>query len=512
MTEAEGVHGDMGRGSDESKIREFFKNSGVFVTGGTGFLGKLIVERLLRTCPELDRIYFLIREKKGKSIDKRLEETLDNPVFGNLKRENPKFAEKIELVRGDCVEPDLGLCDEDKKKLLDNVSCVFHCAATVRFDEKVRTASYINVRATRDLLKMARDMPKLKSLIYVSTAFSQCIREDIQEKFYETSITGEKLLALVEASSDEFLEKTAPVLLGKWPNTYAFTKAIAEEVVESAGKNLPVAVVRPSIVAATHDDPVSGWIDNMYGATGATVGVALGLVRTMNVNKECIADIVPADYVISCTLAAAWSIGTNSNAQTPQSETPTPIFNCVTSVQKPITWKNWMAYSEKYLKQVPSPLQVWYYFFFMHSNYYVHLFCVFLLHTIPAYIVDFLARCVGKEPLLVKGYQKINKFLDVLAYFTTRTFLFTNDNTQNLWKKLNATDKKLFVFDVGAFDWDDYFYKFARGGRVYLLKDPLDTLPQGRVKFLKLRIAHYTLLTVLFLLALKFFMFLYSLF
>ncbi|KAK4877896.1 hypothetical protein RN001_010402 [Aquatica leii] len=492
----------------ESKIREFYAGASVFITGATGFLGKLLVEKLLRTCPDIEKVYVLIREKKGKSIEKRLEESLENPVFDVIKRQFPKFADKIEMVRGDCVEEDLGLSIQDKEKLLSNVKCVFHCAATVRFDEKMRTASYINVRATRDILKLAKEMPKLKAAIYVSTAFSQCIRENINEEFYETPITGENLLSLVEASSDELLEKITPVLLGKWPNTYAYTKAIAEEIVESYGKGLPVAIVRPSIVAATSDDPVSGWIDNMYGATGATVGVALGLVRTMHVNKECLADIIPADYVISCTVAAAWSVGTKDATPEPR----VPIFNCVTSVEKPINWKNWMKYSEKHLKQVPSHLQVWNYFFFMNSNAYMHMICTFLLHTIPAYIVDFLAKCVGKEPLLVKGYQKINKFLNVLAYFTTRTFIFTNHNTQNLWKKLDAADKKMFNFDVSTFDWDEYFYKFARGGRVYLLKDPLDTLPQGRAKFLKLKIAHYTLLTILLLLTLKFLLFLWNLF
>lgn len=69
--------------------------------------------------------------------------------------------EKVFAIAGDCVEPDLGLSETDKKSLLTEVNCVFHCAATVRFDEKIRTAVNINVRATRDLLAMAREMKQL---------------------------------------------------------------------------------------------------------------------------------------------------------------------------------------------------------------------------------------------------------------------------------------------------------------------------------------------------------------
>ncbi|XP_025834256.1 fatty acyl-CoA reductase wat-like [Agrilus planipennis] len=113
--------------------------------------------------------------------------------------------------------------------------------------------------------------------------------------------------------------------------------------------------------------------------------------------------------------------------------------------------------------------------------------------------------------MLVKGYQKIEKFLNVISYFATRTWLFRNKNTRNLWTKLNEEDQKLFMFDMGRFEWDSYFYTYIRGGRVYLLKDPLDTIPQGRVKYYKLKLAHYTLVTVLALIFLKLILVLWNL-
>jgi len=57
-------------------------------------------------------------------------------------------------------------------------------------------------------------------------------------------------------------------LIGNWPNTYTYTKCLAEDYVRSNSKGLPLAVFRPAIVIPTYREPIKGWIDNMYGPTG----------------------------------------------------------------------------------------------------------------------------------------------------------------------------------------------------------------------------------------------------
>lgn len=64
----------------QSNVQEFFKNKSVFVTGGTGFLGKLIINKLIRSCPQIKHIYLLVRDKKGKNAHERLEDIFNMPV------------------------------------------------------------------------------------------------------------------------------------------------------------------------------------------------------------------------------------------------------------------------------------------------------------------------------------------------------------------------------------------------------------------------------------------------
>lgn len=63
-----------------SPVQEFFRNAVVFITGGTGFMGKMLIEKLLRSCPHIKHIYLLIRSKKGKNIEQRLEYIFEDRV------------------------------------------------------------------------------------------------------------------------------------------------------------------------------------------------------------------------------------------------------------------------------------------------------------------------------------------------------------------------------------------------------------------------------------------------
>lgn len=70
-------------------------------------------------------------------------------------------------------------------------------------------------------------------------------------------------------------EKRTREVIGDRPNTYTYTKAVTEQLIGLERGNLPIAIVRPSIVVAGMREPIKGWIDNMNGVTGETVAKQL---------------------------------------------------------------------------------------------------------------------------------------------------------------------------------------------------------------------------------------------
>nr|XP_022905980.1 fatty acyl-CoA reductase wat-like [Onthophagus taurus] len=484
-----------------SEIQRFYENKTIFLTGGTGFLGKLFVEKILRSSNP-KKIFLLLREKKGKNPSERLQELFDIPAFSSLTNLKPNYKSLISIIEGDLELVDLGLKQKDKEILESEVNVIIHSGATVRFDENLQKATYINVRSTRDLLILAEKAENLESFVYVSTAFSNCTKQTIDEKFYQPLITSENLLKLVDCLDLETLKQITPTLLQDNPNTYVFTKSIAENQIKDFSKRLPIALVRPSIVVSSYKEPIPGWLDNLFGPTSILLGACFGLIRALNVDKNAPAEIVPVDFVINSIIAAGYK-----TAKTQESK----IYNYVSSKQNLITWENYEILTRKYALKVPSPLVVWHSTLFLIKTRLIFLIYSFFVQTIPAYVVDFAAKLIGKEPMLVKAYKKIDKFCGAISYFSTKSWNFSTDNTISLWNDLNESDQKLFPFNIESMPWEDFFTNYIKGARLYLMKDPLETIPAGRRKLKVLKVAHYTLLIIFIVIFYKIFTFFYNL-
>jgi fatty acyl-CoA reductase len=65
---------------EKSEIASYYADKSILITGATGFLGKVLIEKLLRSCPEVKKIYVLIRHKKGNTPEQRIADLLNGPV------------------------------------------------------------------------------------------------------------------------------------------------------------------------------------------------------------------------------------------------------------------------------------------------------------------------------------------------------------------------------------------------------------------------------------------------
>jgi len=64
----------------EPGIPDFFGGKSIFITGATGFMGKVLLEKLLRSCPELSTLYLLMRPKRGQQPEQRLNDLIQSKV------------------------------------------------------------------------------------------------------------------------------------------------------------------------------------------------------------------------------------------------------------------------------------------------------------------------------------------------------------------------------------------------------------------------------------------------
>lgn len=227
--------------SSEISIKDYYEGKTIFLTGGTGFLGKLLLAKILRSL-NVKEIILLCRPKKGKSNDERLDNIFNGFLFANL-----KYQSKIKIVNGDMEIDGLDLSYDDRDYITDNAQIVLHCAATVKFDEELQKAIKINVRGTKNMLELAAKTRNLMSFVHISTAYSQCPLSFIKEEYYKTPMDYKLALKLLNDISKEDLICLTTKLIQPWPNTYSFTKAISEDMVRQNYNGLPISIIRPSV-------------------------------------------------------------------------------------------------------------------------------------------------------------------------------------------------------------------------------------------------------------------------
>ncbi|CAN7993773.1 unnamed protein product, partial [Ixodes pacificus] len=238
-----------------SEVQRFYQDEVIFITGVTGFLGKVLLEKLLRSCPGIERIYLLIRPKRNLSPTERWELLLRSACFQRLHQECPSSLNKLVVVDGDISEEKLGLKSGDYERLASDVSMVFHAAATVRFNESLRNTVKINVEGTKNVLDLCHHIKKMKAVVHVSTAYVHCDLDALEERVYPSTVKPDDIISLTKALSEVDLVKATPELLGAKPNTYILSKALAESIVAEQGRGLPLVIVRPSGVSASWKEP-----------------------------------------------------------------------------------------------------------------------------------------------------------------------------------------------------------------------------------------------------------------
>ncbi|XP_054055817.1 fatty acyl-CoA reductase 1 isoform X2 [Rissa tridactyla] len=476
-------------------IPEYYEGKNVLLTGATGFMGKVLLEKLLRSCPNVKAVYVLVRHKVGQTPEARIEEITSGKLFDKLRDEQPDFKAKIIVITSDLTKPELDLSEPIKEELIECTNIIFHCAATVRFNETLRDAVQLNVIATQQLLFLAQRMKNLEVFVHVSTAFAYCNRKQIEEIVYPPPVDPKKLIDSLEWMDDGLVNDITPKLIGDRPNTYIYTKALAEYVVQQEGAKLNTAIIRPSIVGASWKDPFPGWIDNFNGPSGLFIAAGKGILRTMRASNNAVADLVPVDVVVNATLAAAWYSGVNRYNRPRK----IMVYNCTTGGTNPFHWGEVGYHINLSYKINPLECAVGDPNFILQNNPLLRLYRIAVSRT-TAFFHDLLLRLTGRKPWMMKTITRLHKAMTLLEYFTSNSWIWNTENMTMLMNQLHPEDKKTFNFDVRQLHWAEYMEDYCMGTKKYVLNEEMSGVPAARKHLNKLRNIRYGFNTVLVIL------------
>lgn len=193
-----------------TEVTKFYRNKNVLVTGATGFLGKVLVWKLYESCPDIGKIYVLMRSKNNLSADKRLIQMLKAKPFC-FKYHYTDLLQKFVAIESDITTEGLGLSQSDRSLLVDQVNVVFHSAASVRFDAPLKDNMRDNLYGTQEIVKLCNSLKHLDAFVHVSTAYSNCHQKYISEELSPMESKIDKVTEIVEYVLGKLFASLVPI-------------------------------------------------------------------------------------------------------------------------------------------------------------------------------------------------------------------------------------------------------------------------------------------------------------
>lgn len=142
----------------------------------------------------------------------------------------------------------------------------------------------------------------------MSTAFIKSHEVFLQDRPYDPPADPLKVIESIESFKETQIDLMEAKILETAPNTYVYTKALAESLVNEAidKQGLRAIIIRPSIVLPTYQEPIPGWTDNFNGPTGMMIGIGHGVIRSAYCEANLCGNFVPVDLAINGLLVSTW--------------------------------------------------------------------------------------------------------------------------------------------------------------------------------------------------------------
>jgi thioester reductase-like protein len=500
-------------------VRRALAGKHILLVGVTGFIGKVWLEHLLINLPEVGKISLLVRRQRSTTAERRFEKIAEeSPVFEPLEEKlganfGQFIRDHVEVVEGDVGKPGLGLAPDARERLARTLDLVVNSSGLTDFNPDLRDALASNVEAVANVIEFVRESDHA-ALMHLSTCYAVGgrdgrVSEELIPDYTPLGVEDfnaeqewqqmSELVRNAEARSESpelrvALERqvlgrrrTAPLPPGAelegqirknrarwlrnkltragtrrarrlgWPNTYTFTKSLAESLIVRRGAGLPIAVVRPSIVETSTGEPFPGWNEGIN--TSAPLSYLLGTYfRQLPSNARKCLDIIPVDMVCHGMTLIAAALVLRRNA---------PLYQLATSAANPCDMGRsieltGLAHRKHYRAQ--QGLEHWMRLRFetipVSKNRYQKL-------SVPAQkaVVKGINRAASalqfKKPPLARQERdlaRVEKLIELYEPFILHNEqVFECDNVELLSAELPESERAAFGYEPRSIDWWEYW-------------------------------------------------------
>nr|GMD64627.1 alcohol-forming fatty acyl-CoA reductase-like [Ipomoea batatas] len=312
---------------------EFLENRAILVTGATGFLAKIFVEKILRVQPNVKKLYLLLRAADTMAAMQRFNsEVMAKDLFKVVKEKygeklNSIISEKVSVVAGDVTGENMGVKDSHMlDQMHREVDVVVNLAAITDVYERYDVAIGINTMGPTHVLEFAKKCKKLKIFLHVSTAYVSGEREGLlKETPFQMGETLNGKCGLDIDRENEIIQQTLTNLRAQnnvsdesitlamkelgiqrartygWPNTYVFTKAMGEMLLGKLRDDIPLLILRPTIITSTYKEPFLVWVEGVRTIDSLALGYAKGRLTCFLGDPKTITDLINVGAVRAYT-------------------------------------------------------------------------------------------------------------------------------------------------------------------------------------------------------------------
>ena len=495
-------------------IADALKGKTILVTGSTGFLGKSIVEKCLRSIPDIGRINLAIRSSARRPAPERLErEVLSSPAFKRLKDElgEEAFANlaaaRLGVIEIDLGRDGLGLSEEGRDQIR-GCDVVIHSAAAVEFDNPADLSAQTNLLGAARLVEALRASGARPHLVHISTAYvggmlRGVVREEppldpgLNWRHEAEVLTNLRGPVEEESRRPEVLNKlrrearsrmgpagtpavarTTERLRDRWvkdrliergrvhanamgfSDIYSFTKAMAELAVVELHGEIPLSIVRPSIIESALAEPFAGWLEGFRMAEPLILAFGRNILRDFSGLPDSLLDIIPADFVVNTLLAVA--------ANPPPDARPR-VYHAASGSRNPLrlrrvadeagTYFTKHPLRDRYGQAIGTPSWTF------PSRQEISAQARTALRVVEAaqWLVERLPLGANLSQLsddLTAERDRLDRGLNLIQLYGVYTevdCIFDTRNVTALWEALPEAERKKFPFDPALYDWTHYF-------------------------------------------------------